>query len=85
MKTLSIYIGFIAGFLTMVAGMPQVYEIYETNKTDGIDILFAGTYMIGLYLWTLYGYLINIPAIYIFNLIGALSWTYITYKIIKNR
>ena len=84
MKNFSLYVGFIAGFLTMVAGMPQVYEVYTTNKTAGINIMFALTYMIGLYLWTYYGYLLNIPAIYVFNLIGAFTWTYITYKIIKN-
>ena len=86
MKASSItsYIGLVAGFLTMAAGLPQVHDVYETDKTDGINIMFALTYAVGLYLWTYYGYRLDLPAIYIFNFIGAVCWTYITYKVIKN-
>ena len=84
MKNYIFYIGFIAGLLTMSAGIPQIYHVYETDNTDGINILFAVTYMVGLYLWTLYGYLLRKPTLLWFNLIGALCWTYISYKVVKH-
>ena len=83
--TITICIGFLAGFLTTFASLPQVYEIYKTNKTKGISIMFAVTYTTGLLCWSYYGIKLNTPPIYIFNIISLFCWLYISYKVIQNK
>ena len=84
MKNYVLYLGLVAGILTTGAGIPQVYQIYTTDNTDGISVIFALTYMIGLYIWTLYGHILNRPSLKWFSLISALFWSYISYKVIKH-
>ena len=52
-------IGFAAGILTTIALMPQVARALKTKLTRDVSLLWAVTLTIGVFLWLVYGILIN--------------------------
>ena len=50
-------IGFIAGFCTTIAFIPQVINIIKTRSTKDISLLMYIIFCTGLVLWMIYGYL----------------------------
>jgi MtN3 and saliva related transmembrane protein len=64
MKTL----GFLAGLLTTVSFLPQVVKSLRTRRMEDFNIWFLGLMIIGLALWTIYGFLLKQPPIIIANL-----------------
>ncbi|MDR3306893.1 MAG: hypothetical protein LBS61_04415 [Endomicrobium sp.] len=63
------YLGFAAGFFSMIAFIPQVYKTYKTKSAEGISVQTFIIYAISAILWTTYGFLFNKPAIYITNIV----------------
>ena len=51
------YIGFIAGFCTTIAFIPQLINIIKTRSTKDISLLMYIIFCTGLVLWIIYGYL----------------------------
>lgn len=60
-------IGFAAGILTTVALMPQVAKAWKTKLTRDVSLLWAVALTIGVFLWLVYGILINSLPIIIAN------------------
>jgi len=57
-------IGLVAGFLTTVAYVPEVYKIYITRDTKGISLLWLVILFSGAILWLAYGfYIFSLPVI----------------------
>ncbi|MDR3195340.1 MAG: hypothetical protein LBT58_00875 [Endomicrobium sp.] len=80
------YLGFAAGFFSMIAFIPQVYKTYKIKSADGISAQTFIIYSISAVLWTTYGFLFNKPAIYITNIvILAISSVQIVLKIKYDR
>jgi MtN3 and saliva related transmembrane protein len=53
------YLGFLAGFLTAIAQLPQVVKVVRSRDTHSISLW---TYLIlsfGILLWLIYGFLIG--------------------------
>lgn len=50
-------IGFIAGFCTSIAFVPQVINIIKTRSTKDISLLMYLIFCTGLAFWMIYGYL----------------------------
>lgn len=75
-------IGFAAGTLTTVALLPQVIKALKTKLTRDVSLSWAVTLTIGVFLWLVYGILINSLPIIIANIFTfILSVTVLVLKI----
>ena len=48
-------VGFAAAFLTMFGFLPQVIKIYRTKSVNDISLLAILQFMLGVFLWLVYG------------------------------
>ena len=48
-------IGFLAALLTMFGFLPQVIKIYRTKSVKDISLLAVLQFMLGVFLWLIYG------------------------------
>ncbi|OGL35083.1 hypothetical protein A3F65_01955 [Candidatus Saccharibacteria bacterium RIFCSPHIGHO2_12_FULL_47_16b] len=75
-------LGYVASLFTVSAFLPQVYQAIRTRKTRDISL---PTYLIligSATLWSIYGFGIEKPAIYLTNItIGLLAITICVIKI----
>ncbi len=60
------YIGFIAAFLTTVSFVPQAIMVI---KTKGISLGMYSLFVAGVFLWVVYGYVIQDMALLIANIV----------------
>ncbi len=60
-------IGFLAGTFTTIALVPQVVKALKTKLTRDVSLVWAITLTIGVFLWLMYGILINSLPIMIAN------------------
>ena len=57
-------IGFLAGFCTTIAFIPQVIKVWKTKRTRDISMVMFVTFTFGVICWTIYGIFIsNLPMI----------------------
>ena len=52
-------IGFAAGFFTTVALVPQAIKSWKSKHTKDVSLLWITILTIGVFLWLIYGFLIN--------------------------
>jgi MtN3 and saliva related transmembrane protein len=52
-------IGLIAGALTTIAFIPQVYKVVSTKSTKDISLSMFVIFSIGILLWLIYGIFVN--------------------------
>jgi MtN3 and saliva related transmembrane protein len=52
-------LGFVAAFLTTAAFLPQVIHTIRTRSTHDISLRMYVMYSTGLFLWTVYGWMIH--------------------------
>lgn len=52
-------IGFSAGFLTTIAGIPQAIKSWKTKSTKDLSLPMYVMIWIGVFLWLIYGILTN--------------------------
>lgn len=58
-------LGLLAGTLTTIAFLPQVLKTWKTKSTEDISAIMFITFCLGLFLWLIYGLLINsLPIIF---------------------
>ena len=63
------FLGYLAGFFTTLAFLPQVVKCWKTKKTKDISFSMFLIFVLGVFLWLIYGFLTyNLPII-IANLI----------------
>jgi len=65
------YIGYIAGLLVTFALVPQIMRVYKLKSTREISIIFNSSMLLGLMLWLVYGIVLGLIPIIIWNIIGA--------------
>ena len=65
---MSFYIGIIAGILCTISFIPQVYVVIKTRNTKDLSLTTFSIFAVGVFLWFLYGVLINEKPIIIANL-----------------
>ncbi|MDR2458145.1 MAG: hypothetical protein LBD41_06675 [Clostridiales Family XIII bacterium] len=63
------YLGFAAGFFSMIAFIPQVYKTYKLKSAKGISIQTFIIFSLGLLLWIIYGLIVHKAPIYITNIV----------------
>ncbi len=52
-------LGFLAGALTTVSFLPQVVKSLRTRRLEDFNLLFLLLMIVGLILWTVYGFLLG--------------------------
>ena len=60
-------IGLLAGFLGLIAWIPQIYRIWIQKRADGISLPTFSIITTALALWLIYGILINSLSLIISN------------------
>jgi MtN3 and saliva related transmembrane protein len=63
------FLGFFAGCISTISFVPQVYKTWKTKSAEGVSIQMFVIYAISILLWTIYGKILNKPAIYLPNLV----------------
>ncbi len=76
-------VGIIAGTLTTVAFIPQVYKVYKTKATRDISLGMFLIFSIGVGFWLYYGVLKNDYPIILANSITITFSLYILFNKIK--
>ena len=77
-------IGISAGLCTTIAFVPQVVKVAKTKKTDGISLWMYIIFIIGIFLWLIYGILIKSYEIILANTITFPLAIYVLVYVIKN-
>ena len=63
-------IGLIAGIITSIGFLPQLFRGFKTKKLDDVSYFMPTVLSIGMSIWFLYGYLTKSIAIIIANTFG---------------
>lgn len=61
-------LGLIAGGLTTIAFIPQVYKTWKTKSADDVSIHMFILFLTGVTLWIIYGFINAIPAVLFSNI-----------------
>ncbi|MCL2390901.1 MAG: SemiSWEET transporter [Endomicrobia bacterium] len=79
-------IGYLAGFFSMIAFIPQVYKTWKTKSAKDVSMHMFAIFTAGVFLWIIYGIAIKELPIIIANcVILILSVTQLILKIKYDR
>jgi len=63
--SLTLFLGYFAGFLTTVSLVPQVVKIWKTKSANNFSLMMLLIWCTGISYWLVYGVLLNaVPIIY---------------------
>lgn len=62
-------LGYIAAFCTTCSFVPQVLHILKTGNTDSISLAMYSIFVSGVFLWLVYGVVVQDPPIIVANAI----------------
>jgi len=66
------YVGYVAGLLVTFALVPQIIRVYKLKSAREISLIFNTAMLLGLILWLVYGILLGLVPIIIWNIIGGI-------------
>ena len=74
------YLGIIAGVFTTFATIPQIIRVYKLKSAREISLLFTTTMLLGIAIWLVYGIVLGLISIIVWNSIGIClnSWLLFT-------
>ena len=78
-------IGFIAALLTTSAFVPQVLKVWKSKSTKGVSVSMYLVLLLGVFLWGVYGYIIESMSIMIANTVTGFLQLMILVLIFKNK
>ena len=64
------YLGYIAGFLTTFAFLPQILRVYKLKSAREISVLFNSSILLGVMLWLIYGISLGLVPLIVWNSTG---------------
>ncbi len=64
-------IGLVAGAITSMGYLPQIYKGYKTKKLNDVSYFMPGILALGMTLWFFYGILLEAIAVIIANIFGV--------------
>ena len=64
-------IGLIAGIITSLGFLPQLFRGFKTKKLNDVSYFMPAILSFGMSMWFIYGYIINSIAIMIANAFGV--------------
>jgi MtN3 and saliva related transmembrane protein len=78
------FIGYVAAILTVTAFVPQAYQAIKTRKTRDLSLPTYATLIVTGTLWSIYGFGLHSPSIYLTNIsVGLLALIICIMKIIE--
>lgn len=78
-------LGYVAGALTTIAFLPQVIQTWKTKSTKDISLGMFVSFCTGVFLWLIYGVLINSYPVIIANVFTLSLAMIILFMKIKYR
>ena len=74
------YLGIIAGIFTTFAVIPQIIRVYKLKSAHEISLIFTSSLLLGIIIWLVYGIMLDLVPIIIWNSIGIVlnSWLLFT-------
>ena len=78
-------IGFVAALLTTYAFVPQVIKVWKSKYSNGVSVSMYLILLLGVFLWGVYGYLIDSMSIMIANTVTGLLQLMILILILTNK
>jgi len=76
-------IGFVAALLTTYAFVPQVVKVWKSKSSKGVSVSMYLVLLLGVFLWGVYGYLIDSMSIMIANTVTGLLQLMILILILR--
>lgn len=73
------FIGPIGALLTTISFLPQVIQVLKTKDTSGISLGMYITFVLGVILWTIYGFILKDITIIVSNGITTILATVVLY------
>lgn len=64
------YLGIVAGLLTTFALVPQIMRVYKLKSAREISLLFNTSMLLGIVIWLIYGIVLGLVSLIIWNSIG---------------
>jgi MtN3 and saliva related transmembrane protein len=64
-------LGLIAGAITSIGYLPQIYKGYKTKKLNDVSYYMPGILALGMTLWLIYGIILNAIAVIVANIFGV--------------
>ena len=77
-------IGFTAATLTTASFVPQVFQTIRTKRTKDLSLSMYTAVTCGVFLWFVYGLLLNDPPMYLANGVTLILASIILYLKIKH-
>ena len=65
------YLGLIAGLLVTCSLIPQIIRVFRLRSAREISAVFTVLLLLGLVLWLVYGIMLTLAPVIIWNAIGA--------------
>lgn len=78
-------LGFVAGILTTFSFAFQAIKIIRTKEVEGISLAMYISFLTGVIMWTVYGFIIESTPIIFWNLVTLALTATIIYNILKYR
>jgi len=79
------WFGGLAGILTTVSFLPQVYKTWKTKSTDSLSLPMLLMMTVGILLWAIYGVMLNSMSMIISNVITFVSASLLVYFKLRYR
>jgi MtN3 and saliva related transmembrane protein len=64
------YLGIIAGLFTTFSTIPQIMRVYKLKSAREISLLFNTSMLLGIVIWLIYGIVLGLVSLIIWNSIG---------------
>ncbi len=64
------YLGIVAGLLSTFALVPQIMRVYKLKSAREISFLFNTSMLLGIIIWLVYGIVLGLVSLMIWNSIG---------------
>jgi MtN3 and saliva related transmembrane protein len=64
-------LGLVAGVFTTFAVIPQIMRVYKLKSAHEISLIFTATLLTGVLIWLVYGIVLGLAPLIIWNSIGA--------------
>jgi len=76
-------LGFIAGAITNVGFIPQVWRLFKLKSAHEISLPFILLFLVGVSCWLAYGILLNLPPVILWNAIATAMMCAMLYAKLK--
>ena len=77
------YLGIVAGLLTTFALVPQIMRVYKLKSAREISFLFNTFLLLGVIIWLIYGIVLGLVSLMIWNSIGIILNAWLLFAKVK--